>query len=269
MKLHAAKLLATVLCVSSVWGASAAPAEAFIFPWCWGGGGCSPCGSGCGYGTYYGPVSYGYGGCGPCGSACSPCGSSCSPCTVGCAPCGGYSSCAPCGTSSCAPCGGVSSCAPCASGDCTLGPASDDKWRSKEPRTYRPDAPDLGQPGNLGRTEGDAGLNEGDTSRETRKVTPRPAPPPSSTEDNKGAVLPISPRLNIGPSVPAASRDRDVAVPKLPTMSFDDKIAARPAPERKRLQTGHAIGEARLVRQTVLPNSGWAPVEPDSKIAKK
>lgn len=281
MMSRAAKLLASVVCSTSLLGAMAAPADACCFLDCLfgcgrpcGGGGCGPayygpttygggCSSGsCGTSTYYGPAWYaGYG----FGNTCAPCGSSCS------------SGCAPCASGS------------CASGECALGqsPAvatpANEQWRSKDNvKTYIDPAPANGAPS--GRTQPDAGFEgkngqpEAPTGGNTTSRFQSPATPGDSgiqqtggEDENSNPIVPISPgSKKSGPTAPRIPDDNDESGSgRLPTLNLDGKVASRAAPERKRVTLRPTVAKARLIRVPAYPKSDWIPVDADAKVAKK
>ncbi|MGQ0634477.1 MAG: hypothetical protein ACT4QC_07700 [Planctomycetaceae bacterium] len=264
MKLPAKKVLAAFVCVSSVWGASAAPAEAFFFPCCW--GGCGGGGYGCGYRAYDAPAPFGRCGPGGCGVSSyyapvygAPCGSACSPCGVACAPCGG----AACASGSCAPSANSTS------------PTPDPLWETKkQPETFAPDAgatPPSGGPDD--RNDSDADFQRSERSgagRQSYKVQ-RPSGGAPGADSQLGDPVPVTPRGSSFhlPAVPNVSREQEFRSPELPTINLDDKIAWRAAPERKRLTKEAPIRNARLVRRPTYPAGDWLPVEPESKVARK
>lgn len=157
-------------------------------------------------------------------------------------------------------------------------PSPDSGWQKKQSKTYATppegagDAT-LGDPATIDRTTPDSGLdrtkrsgsplNDND-SVEAFKV-------PRDAAANAGEAIPVQPRQGSrpGPDVQAIPEEKGISVPLLPTVSLDEKIAWRAAPERKRLTIGKAVGNARLVRLPAYPKSDWIPVDAEAKVAKK
>lgn len=294
MTFHPAKLLASVVCSSTLLGAMAAPADACCFLDCLFGccrpsgpapcatyygpsyaGGCATgnCGSGgcstgnCGTTTYYGPSWFG-----------SSAWSSCSPCGVGCAPCG--SSC----SSGCAPCGSGG----CSTGECALGQSpvnepANDKWQKKgTPKTFGDPEPANGA-NPMPRTKPESGLDgegvtgsgEG-TSQSNKFQSPvngagEPIQQTGANGAEAGESTPITPgNKKTGPVAPKIPEDNDGnGAGQLPTLNLDGKVASRAAPERKRITLKPRVAQARLVRVPAYPKSDWVPVDTDAKVAKK
>lgn len=293
MRFPAGKLIATVVCSLSLLGAAVQPTQACcfldcLFGWCCGnrcGGGCPPP---CSTGVMYGP-SYG-GGCssGTCGSSTyyAPLtwggSSSCSSCAPGCSSCGSD----PYAPSSCV--GGN-----CAAGSAVASPINEPEWRrKKEIQTYAPngDNPNgnssgtpgnLGTPANGGRTKPDSGfdndkpdgLKDDDDTRTFRPPTRSDGNPIEQTSgDNLNPSTPVNPKEGKkGPRTPAFSDDdeKENGNGRLPTINLDEKVAWRPAPERKRVQLKPRVANARLIRVPAYPKSDWIPETTESKVAKK
>lgn len=284
MKLPAAKLLATVVCLASLFGAATASAEACCFlnwlfgPCCGSSCGPAPCGP-----SYYGPTGCSTGGCstGSCGtSAYYGSFGSCSTCDSGCG-LGGSCASGDCATGN------------CASGDCALGPASPSSsspppagggWRKKdEPRTYAPE-PGNTTPGTSGeRTQPESGLNGTDGRPNSlqnddaasflspRTRDGRAIERTGGEELNLQKPIPVNPKPGkASPELPAIDGEGDTGTNRLPTLNLDEKIAYRPAPERKRLSARtKGVPNARLVRLPAYPKSEWTPVDTNAKVAKK
>lgn len=275
MKIHTAKLLATVACFALLFS-SAATTEAGLVDGLWnalfGCGGCSGGGAayygpsggcssgGCGVSTYYAPVRW---------SNCSPCDSGCSTCSIG-------------------------TCDPCVSGNCSVGSSAgtssestsggDSTWKGKsgEPRTYDPKSErDLGTP-EKPRTKPDAGLDRGNSKPNVLNEDGESAgafKPPISSGDT-GTVSPAGEKTPINPkagkkSVPVPrigdddeDKDKD-AQRKLPKVNLDEKIAWRPAPERKRVELKPQVANARLIRVPEYARTDWLPVTTDANVARK
>lgn len=291
MRFPAAKLIATVVCSLSLLGAAVQPAQACcflncLFGWCGG----PRCGSGCGpgYSSYYGPV-YG-GGCNSGSCSTGSCGttyyapSSCSSCasTPGCSTCGGD----PYASSSC-PDG---SCA----GSTVASPINEPEWRrpvKKGNPTYGPNDPDSGPLGGSGsdgtgngsRTKTESGLDAKPDNLNDADDTRAFKPPrggqgsgieQAGAESNLHPSTPVNPKGGKkGPRTPAFpdddEKDKEDGNSRLPTLNLDEKVAWRPAPERKRVELTRRVANARLIRVPAYPNSGWVPETPESKIAKK
>jgi hypothetical protein len=71
-----------------------------------------------------------------------------------------------------------------------------------------------------------------------------------------------------GPQAPLLEDEPEKESGHLPTLNLDEKIAWRPAPERKRVSARPRIGNARLIRVPAYPKSEWTPVDADAKVAR-
>lgn len=289
MRIRAVKWLAAAVCSLSLSLVSATPSEA-----CWGLFGCGR-GCGYGYGSFYGPVysPMSYGGCGSGG-----CGVSSYYAPVGCGSCG---SCGPCGSVCGSSCGSVCG-SSCTGGNCSLGSdgnlspmpdsgSSATPWQPKKKTpdsTYESNSGATGSEGTEGtgtsiRTSPKSGLGNdsgGSLGEEERFSKPTRANKPEAGEakgESEGASgeesTPVNPKgtgTKNTPKLPKAPLGDDGAgAQELPKLNLDEKIAWRPAAERKRLEPKSNVANARLVRLPAYPKSDWLPVEPESKLAKK
>jgi hypothetical protein len=267
MKFPAAKLLATVVVSVSLLGASAAPAEACCFlNWLFGPCCGSPCGSPCGPTSYYGPVSSSGCSSGTCGTTAYY-----SPFSWG-----GWSSYSSSGAG-CSPCGSGS----CASGDCAVSPPANTQWQSKEkPRTFDESGTgaNLGDEGELKRTRPESGL-DGDKGQRNDGANLRFQNPRlrngaeierTRAEEPTGKFVPVTPRGGTkSPKLLPLPEDDEPAADRPPVINLDEKVASRPAPERKRIALKPIVANARLVRLPAYPKSDWTAVDSDTKVAKK
>lgn len=285
MTFHAAKLFATIVCALTLFGAAAAPADAccflnWLFSPCCGSCGPSPCGSAsCGPTSYYGPTGCSTGGCstGSCGTSAyySPFAwGSASSCGSSCGPCGGGS----CASGNCAVSPGLSpaspSPAPATGAPATGAPTGDGDWKKKtEPKTYG--EPDLGAPANRidqdsGFPKSDALQKEGETSAgftPPAETSGSPIQPAGAEDGQSNPPVRVNPRGK-GPQAPLLEDEPEKESGHLPTLNLDEKIAWRPAPERKRVSARPRIGNARLIRVPAYPKSEWTPVDADAKVAR-